>query len=125
MEKVEKPWGYYKTLVSSEKYIVKEITIFPQRRISLQKHYLREEIWYAIEGEGVATINEREGILFNSQFCDFLFIDRGNLHRIKNVSNSENLVFIEIQSGQKLDENDIIRFRDDFGRTLEVQWKDF
>jgi len=119
MTKVEKPWGYYKILhkESNNKYLIKEITIKPRQMISLQKHFHRDELWQLIEGMGLACVRSEDNVVFlYSIYKDYLFIPCGELHRIENTSETEDLIFIEIQSGEKLDEDDIQRFSDNYGR---------
>ena len=108
-----RPWGYYKVLANSAYYKSKEIVVFPGERLSLQSHQRREEHWFIIEGSTEVTIDNRIFKLKPGQSVD---IPRGALHRISNPSTIANLHFIEIQTGDCFDEDDIKRYEDDYGR---------
>ena len=76
-------------------------------------HNFREEHWIMVEGNAMIVLGE--DTLYRKA-NDSVFIPVKTKHRIKNNSTSENLVFIEVQTGEKLDESDIIRFEDNYGR---------
>ena len=109
----ERPWDNYKVLLNSDDHKVKEITVLPGQRLSLQKHQKREEHWFVHRGQGQVTINSVVRLISVGQYID---IPRGCEHRIKNVG-LENLVFIEIQTGDYFGEDDIERLDDDYART--------
>lgn len=112
-----RPWGCYKVLAEAPDYKSKEITVMPGKRLSLQSHRRRDEHWLVLEGEGVATIDERQIPLKPGTAVD---IPRGARHRIANTSTKAILRFIEVQTGDYFGEDDIVRYEDDFGRTGQL-----
>jgi len=112
-DKIEqRPWGYFEVLSENEKFKVKKIVLAPNQRLSLQKHKLRNEHWYILEGEADVTLNENLISLKKGQSID---IPQDYKHRVANNSTS-NTVLIEIQTGSYFGEDDIIRFDDDYKR---------
>ena len=107
-----RPWGYYKILADNDRYKNKEIVVFPQKRLSLQRHQRRSEHWYIIDGRAEITLDDKTFMLSPGQSVD---IPKGALHRIANPG-SENVRFIEVQTGDYFGEDDIERIEDDFGR---------
>jgi len=108
-----KPWGSHETLLEADNFKVKRLIIKPKARISLQYHNFRSEHWVIVKGEAKVTIGDDE--IFGKPNMHF-FIPKGVKHRIENVG-KEDLVIIEVQFGEKVDENDIVRLQDDYGRT--------
>ena len=118
MSKLEsRPWGTYEILLDAENCKVKRITVLPGQRLSLQYHLKRDELWQIISGKGILTLNETEFVL---EAQDNFTIFRKQHHRIKNIG-EENLVFIEIQTGDYFGEDDIIRLQDDYNRVGELE----
>lgn len=109
---VHRPWGFYINLESGDNYQIKKLTIFPNKKISLQKHYHRSENWTCVKGRALVTKGDEE---INLGEGESIYIPVEEVHRIENIS-SENLEIIEIQTGEYLEEDDIIRLEDDFGR---------
>lgn len=109
-----RPWGKWEVLDSGEHFCVKKITVNPQAILSLQMHNHRAEHWIIAEGDAMVVLGE--DTLYRHA-DESVYIPVKTKHRIKNVSEHNNLVFIEIQTGDTLDENDIIRFEDNYGRT--------
>ena len=109
----ERPWGSFTVLDEGAGYKVKRIEVLPDKRLSYQKHEHRAEHWMMVTGTGKVTLNEREIIVPTGETID---IPLGARHRIENAG-AEKLIFIEIQRGDYLGEDDIIRLEDDFGRT--------
>ena len=112
-----RPWGYYEVLLDAKDCKVKRITVLPGKRLSLQYHEKRDELWQIISGEAKITLGG-EGLRyeeFELLSQDDFFIFRKQHHRIENIG-EENLVFIEIQTGDYFGEDDIIRLQDDYGR---------
>lgn len=107
-----RPWGYYKVLADTDTYKIKEIVILPHKRLSLQRHQRRSEHWYILTGRAEVTLDEKMIALVPGQSVD---IPEGTLHRIANPG-SEHVSFIEVQTGDYFEEDDIERFDDDFGR---------
>lgn len=108
-----RPWGFYEVLSDQPDHKVKRITVYPGKRLSLQRHQRRSEHWHIVKGNGTMTLDDRE---FHMQGGDSVDIPQGSLHRIAN-SGGEDLVFIEVQRGDYFGEDDIERIEDDFGRT--------
>ena len=106
------PWGEWFVLDEGQDYKVKRIEVYPGRRLSYQKHSKRKELWTLIRGEGKLTIDGKE-IPFKP--WDRVEIPVEVPHRVENIG-TEILVFIEIQSGNYLGEDDVVRLEDDYGR---------
>lgn len=108
-----RPWGFYKTTLINEYFQSKIISVAPSQRLSLQKHFRREEYWIVTHGEGLAQIgNSVIPICVGSN----LFIPKDCLHRLTNTSESENLIITEVQIGDYFGEDDIHRYEDVYGR---------
>ena len=107
-----RPWGYYCVLSDERTYKAKEIVVYPKNRLSLQSHQKRAEHWYILHGKAKMTLNSKQFVLEDGQSVD---IPRGSLHRIENIG-SDDLSFIEVQTGDYFGEDDIERIEDDFGR---------
>jgi len=112
MMKEDRPWGSYTVLEEGPTYKVKRIDILPGRRLSYQKHEKRSEHWVIVGGQACVTLEGRGMDLATGQSID---IPRGQVHRIANIG-LDLLTFIEIQKGEYLGEDDILRFEDDYGR---------
>ena len=110
----ERPWGKYTVLLNGADHKVKEITVLPGHRLSLQRHKKREEHWFIQRGSAKVTINEVEHILSSGQYID---IPRECRHRIENTG-KDPMVFIEIQTGDYFGEGDIERLDDDYAWTI-------
>jgi mannose-6-phosphate isomerase-like protein (cupin superfamily) len=111
-EKDERPWGMYEVLDEGNAYKVKRIEVKPGHRLSLQSHENRSEHWVVVQGEAVVTLDEQEVHL---KVNEDVLIPRKTKHRIANRAD-ELLVFIEVQCGSYLGEDDIQRFDDDYNR---------
>jgi len=107
-----RPWGSYEILKESNNFKVKELTINPKSSISLQKHIKRSEHWVVIEGEVIATKGKRKTKLKKNRSID---IKAGEIHRLQNNSNKQCRI-IEVQTGDYLGEDDIIRYEDTYNR---------
>jgi mannose-6-phosphate isomerase-like protein (cupin superfamily) len=113
METINKcPWGYYQVLSDAPDHKVKRIVVAPGGQLSLQRHKLRSEHWYAIAGAGSALIDGRDCPLIAGCAVD---IPQGATHRLKNNSDTD-LVIIEVQTGTYFGEDDIERLEDKYGR---------
>jgi mannose-6-phosphate isomerase len=108
-----RPWGYYEVLVEQPGFKVKRIVVNPYERLSLQSHEDRQEVWTIVSGTGLVTL---DGFTLEVKKDDVTIIYPEQKHRIKNTDNKP-LVFIEVQTGDYLGEDDIIRYDDDYGRT--------
>ena len=107
-----RPWGRWEEYIFEPTYRVKRIMVFPGKRLSLQRHKLREEVWVIVEGSGLVTLGDKT---YPIKKGDVLNIPKYTIHRIENNTESEPLVFIETQMGS-CPEDDIERLEDDFGR---------
>ncbi len=107
-----RPWGRYFVLEESPIHKVKRIEVQPGKRLSYQRHKFRAEHWMIVQGEGVLTL---DGDKKQITVGDSVDIAIGQLHRIENTSTQE-LIFVEVQTGTYFGEDDIERVEDDFGR---------
>jgi len=112
LEKSERPWGRYEVLQESESHKVKCIWVNPGQRLSYQKHAKRAEHWFIVKGTALVTIDGAMKTVGPGDTVDFAI---GVLHRIANTG-SEEVVFVEVQTGTYFGEDDIERIEDDFGR---------
>tara|TARA_Y100000739_G_C20612200_1_gene469379 strand:- start:3894 stop:5327 length:1434 start_codon:yes stop_codon:yes gene_type:complete len=111
-KKIYRPWGSYTSLIESENWLVKKIEVNPGAQLSLQMHNHRAEHWVVVSGKAAIQVNEKHLSLTDNQST---FIPLKAKHRLKNPS-TKVLTLIEIQSGDLISEDDIIRFNDDYGR---------
>lgn len=109
--RVERPWGWYEELGRGDQYLVKRLWIAPGCRISLQRHRHRCEHWVVVAGAGLL---ETGGEATVAAVGTTLFIPREAIHRAS--AGVDGLGIIEVQRGAVLQESDIERFADDFGR---------
>tara|TARA_X000000368_G_scaffold389421_1_gene351785 strand:- start:245 stop:1024 length:780 start_codon:yes stop_codon:yes gene_type:complete len=107
-----RPWGSFHIIAKGKGYQIKEININPGNKLSLQKHKYRSEYWQFISGKGKVFL---EDSVINLKAGENIFIPKNSLHRLENYTKT-NLKIIEIQIGDKLSEDDIIRVDDDYGR---------
>jgi mannose-6-phosphate isomerase len=111
-EEDHRPWGYFKVIDDSSDYKIKRIVVYPEKRLSLQRHKRRDEHWFVLEGNARITRGEKTIELISGECVN---IKRGVLHRVENTGR-KNLSFIEVQTGDYFGEDDIERIDDDFGR---------
>lgn len=109
---VLKPWGSYEVLEERFKYAIKRLIIKPGAILSLQSHMYRSEHWIVVEGTAEVTIDKKITIMKSNSN---IFIPKEAKHRIAN-KNSNNLIIIEIWYGDKLEEEDIVRYEDIYNR---------
>jgi len=109
---VHRPWGTYTVLLRAPSFQIKQITVFPGRRISLQLHHHRSEHWVVVRGMAQVSNN---GEQFFVRSGESTFIRAGIKHRMENPGQIP-LEVIEVQNGEYLGEDDIVRFEDDFSR---------
>ncbi len=107
-----RPWGYYLVLEDEPNHKVKRIVVHPGQRLSLQRHRHRAEHWLVVQGRAEVTRNGEMLHLVAGQALD---IPLGAWHRVRNPG-TENMAFIEVQSGDYFGEDDIERAEDDYGR---------
>ena len=98
---------------ASNSFTLKTIKVSPGQRLSLQYHNHRSEHWVVVEGQGVVTLG---GDRIRVERGSHIYVPRETNHRIANNSDKD-LVFVEVQFGDKLDENDIVRIEDDYQRS--------
>ena len=110
--KIYRPWGSYLSLSNSKGWQVKRINVNPGASLSLQKHNFRTEHWVIVKGKALVEIEQEKRILVENQST---YIPLGSKHRLSNLGKTP-LVLIEVQSGEYLGEDDIIRFEDKYGR---------
>ena len=108
-----RPWGSYTVLEEDRGFKVKRIEVLPGKRLSYQKHAQRAEHWFVVEGTAKVTLDGEEITVRAGEAID---IPIGAAHRVEN-SDEGNLVFIEVQRGSYLGEDDIVRLQDDYGRS--------
>ena len=113
MSQSTRPWGRYEILQESEAHKVKCIWVTPGKKLSYQRHQKRAEHWFIVAGSARITLN---GVISELNAGQTVDIGIGDLHRIENIG-SDDVVFIEVQSGSYFGEDDIERIEDDFGRT--------
>ena len=107
-----RPWGTYTVLEDESGYKIKRIVVKPGKRLSLQKHYHRNEHWIVVSGTATVTIGERNFLLRENEST---FIKMGEIHRLENEGKIP-VVLIEAQVGSYTSEDDIVRIEDDFSR---------
>lgn len=108
-----RPWGFYKTTVLNDYFQSKVISVKPGQQLSLQSHNHREEHWIVAHGKGMVQIEQSE---IRIESGSSLFIPKGARHRLTNTDSKENLIITEVQIGDYLGEDDIVRYEDNYGR---------
>lgn len=109
---VQRPWGSYTIIAKGQGYKVKIIHVRPGGKLSMQQHSKRSEHWTVIAGRGKLVLEDKE-IIFGVH--EGVHISIGEKHRLENIGDVI-LEIIEVQNGQYLGEDDIIRFDDEYGR---------
>ena len=107
-----RPWGTFTVLDEGDNFKVKRIEVLPGKRLSYQQHAQRAEHWVVVAGTAKVTLDGRDFLVTPGQAVD---INIGMAHRVENPG-KELLIFIEVQRGAYLGEDDIVRLQDDFGR---------
>lgn len=108
---ITKPWGQYENLFSGSKFLFKKITIKPNESISHQYHNHREETWIITSGSGILELDLKKTEVKEG---DRIEIKVKQLHRI--TSGNDGLEFVELQYGDMISEEDIVRIEDKYGR---------
>lgn len=111
--RVPRPWGWYDSVDMGQRFQVKRISVKPGAALSLQLHHHRAEHWIVVKGVAKITNGEKIFLLEENQST---FIPIGSKHRLENPG-VDDLEMIEVQSGDYLGEDDIVRFEDSYGRT--------
>ncbi len=115
-EIVIRPWGFYKTIAITRHSQIKLLHVFPGQQLSLQEHQKREEYWVIVKGSAEITLGTS---IKHASEGAYIFVPKGCKHRLKNLSNKENLIVSEVQLGEYFGEDDLIRFEDDYNRIKE------
>lgn len=110
---VHRPWGTYTVLEEGDRFKIKRVEVKPGGRLSLQMHHHRSEHWVVVRGTAKVVNGDQEMVLTTNQST---YIPCGNQHRLENPGVMR-LVLIEVQSGDYLGEDDIVRFEDIYGRS--------
>ena len=110
-----RPWGSFTVLDEGDGFKVKRIEVLPGKRLSYQKHARRTEHWVVVQGVAKVTLDDAGFAVSTGEAID---IPRGSAHRIENPGH-DLLIFIEVQRGDYLGEDDIVRLQDDYGRVGE------
>jgi mannose-1-phosphate guanylyltransferase/mannose-1-phosphate guanylyltransferase/mannose-6-phosphate isomerase len=110
---VHRPWGYYQSIHTGDRFQVKRITVNPGAKLSLQKHFHRAEHWVVVNGTAIVTRDDEEILLRENES---IFVPLGCMHRLENPGKVP-LNLIEVQSGAYLGEDDIVRMQDIYHRT--------
>ena len=108
----ERPWGSFTVLDEGSGFKVKRIEVLAGKRLSYQKHARRAEHWFVVRGTARITLDGEEIMRGAGEAID---IPTGAAHRVENPG-TDLMVFIEVQRGDYLGEDDIVRLEDDFGR---------
>lgn len=107
-----RPWGWFESLATGNRFQVKRIVVNPGASLSLQSHHHRAEHWIVVEGTAKVTINDKEQLVSENQS---VYIPLGAVHRMENPGKVD-MVLIEVQTGSYLGEDDIIRYEDMYAR---------
>lgn len=113
---MQRPWGSYTILEEGERYKIKRILVRPSQKLSLQLHYHRSEHWIVVRGTAKVTLVDKESLLHENES---LFVPKSTMHRLENPGKVP-LELIEVQVGEYVGEDDIVRFEDIYGRTEQA-----
>jgi mannose-6-phosphate isomerase len=108
-----RPWGSFTVLEEGRGYKIKRIEVKPGHRLSLQMHHHRSEHWIVVSGTAKVVCGDSEILLSNNQST---YVPQCTTHRLENPGVIP-LVLIEVQNGEYLGEDDIIRYQDDYARS--------
>ena len=109
----DRPWGWYDVIDQGNRYKVKSIEVNPNASLSLQKHLHRAEHWVVVEGTAQIEVDGKISIIKENEST---YIPLGSKHRLSNRGKIP-LRIVEVQSGAYLEEDDIERFDDNYGRS--------
>lgn len=109
---VFKPWGSYTLLDQGLRYKVKKLTLDPGAQISLQRHFHRSEHWVVVKGTAIVKLGDKEIFLTENQS---IYVPKTEIHRLQNCGKIP-LEIIEVQVGEYIEEDDIVRFEDKYNR---------
>ena len=118
VERTQRPWGWYESVPSASSHTegikLKRIGVLPAQQLSLQKHQHRREHWVVLQGVARVTLEDQVFDLQPGEHCDIAI---GQVHRLANQTDAL-VEILEVQMGDFLSEDDIIRLQDDYGRIL-------
>jgi mannose-1-phosphate guanylyltransferase len=115
MSTTKTPWGSYRVLLDQLNYKVKQLIIKPHARLSLKFHKHRSEYMAVVAGEPIIQLGDETKQMFPGMVC---FIPEEKQHRVSNITD-EPVIIVEIQFGEKCEEEDVVRLLDDYGRAAE------
>ncbi len=110
---VYRPWGHYLSIEKDSKWQIKKIEVKPGASLSLQMHKYRSEHWIVVKGKALVEVNQKKYFLSKNEST---YIPLRSKHRLSNPGITP-LILIEVQSGEYLGEDDIIRYEDNYGRS--------
>jgi mannose-1-phosphate guanylyltransferase/mannose-6-phosphate isomerase len=112
-----RPWGFYTVAMEGKRHKIKRITVNPKQKLSLQMHYHRSEHWVVVSGTAKASIGGQETMVHEGES---IFVPKSAIHRVENPGIVP-LEIIEVQVGEYLGEDDIVRLEDVYGRLKEEE----
>jgi len=110
--KIKRPWGFFQILLETSSTKVKLIKVMPKQKLSLQRHKFRSERWHVIKGRAKVVRDDEN---FTLELGDTIDIEKSQTHSLENIEDNP-LEIVEIQTGEYLGEDDIIRLEDIYGR---------
>ncbi|MBS0623827.1 MAG: cupin domain-containing protein [Verrucomicrobia bacterium] len=113
----QRPWGYYTVLEEGPRFKIKKIMVRPKQALSLQMHYHRSEHWIVVRGTASVTIQDQKKFVHEGES---IFVPQSAVHRVENPGKVP-LEIIEVQVGEYLGEDDIIRLEDEYGRIKQEE----
>ena len=108
-----RPWGRFTVLEEGERYKIKRIVVEPNQKLSLQKHYHRSEHWIVIKGTANVTVGDQVKLVHENES---IYVPKGCIHRLENPGKVI-LELIEVQVGEYVGEDDIVRLEDVYQRS--------
>ncbi|MDG6224502.1 MAG: phosphomannose isomerase type II C-terminal cupin domain [Candidatus Thermoplasmatota archaeon] len=118
--KEDRPWGSFIVVYEGLGYKVKVLEVGSGHRLSYQSHAHRSERWYILRGRGRIILDGEEWFVAQGEFVD---VPLGSRHRLENPGEGE-LIVVEVQFGDVLEEDDIVRYEDDYRRETEPVERD-
>lgn len=112
IDRDDRPWGYYEVLLQDIGIQIKRLHVYAGKRLSLQTHNHRDEYWFCTQGLGLVTIDDEQLEISPGKVFHITKLQK---HRVE--ATVWDLEFIEVQSGLYLEEDDIVRYDDDYGRS--------
>ena len=113
MNLIHAPWGNHLSIIDDKGYKLKQLNVNPGGILSLQRHQHRSEHWVIAQGEATVEVDAEKKTYTSGEY---VYIPLHSIHRLSNLHDSELLVVIEVQCGEILEESDIERLEDSYGR---------